>query len=196
MTVEHRDAPGFDDLEIEFADDDTRPTLRLRETPEDDAPQPQPAARRILDILAEAETPLAQARIRKRAALRNATVTDALHQPRPRRPRRADRRRALPQPLPRPPPARDTSAGRSRCRSPGPQPQALTGNGNGPRGRTRNAAPLRFHRVERSGPVAASLAIRPRMHSVAATAAGHPKGRSVAEEPVGVLCSSVRSSPR
>ena len=81
MTVEHRDAPGLDDLEIELAHDDTRPALRLREkTPEDDAPQPQPAARRILDILAEAEIPLAQTRIRKRAALRNATVTDALHQ--------------------------------------------------------------------------------------------------------------------
>ena len=81
MTVEHRDAPGLDDLEIELADDGGRPALRLREkTPEDDAPEPQPAARRILDILAEAETPLAQARIRKRAALRNATVTDALHQ--------------------------------------------------------------------------------------------------------------------
>ena len=81
MTVEHRDAPGLDDLEIELADDGARPALRLREkTPQDDAPQPQPAARRILDILTEAETPLAQARIRKRAALRNATVTDALHQ--------------------------------------------------------------------------------------------------------------------
>ena len=80
MTVEHRDAPGLDDLEIELADD-ARPALRLREkTPEDDAPEPQPAAHRILKVLAEAETPLAQARIRKRAALRNATVTDALHQ--------------------------------------------------------------------------------------------------------------------
>ena len=81
MTVEHRDAPGLDDLEIELADDGARPALRLREkAPEDDAPQPQPAAHRILKVLAEAETPLAQARIRKRAALRNATVTEALHQ--------------------------------------------------------------------------------------------------------------------
>ena len=81
MTVEHRDAPGLDDLEIELADDGGRPALRLREkTPEDDAPEPQPAARRILKVLAEADAPLAQARIRKRAALRNATVTDALHQ--------------------------------------------------------------------------------------------------------------------
>ena len=80
MTVEHRDAPGLDDLELELAHDGARPALRLRETTEDDAPQPQPAAHRILDILAEAETPLAQTRIRKRAALRNATVTDALHQ--------------------------------------------------------------------------------------------------------------------
>ncbi len=81
MTVEHRDAPGLDDLEIELADDGGRPALRLCEkTPEDDPPEPETAARRILEILAEAETPLAQARIRKRAALRNATVTAALHQ--------------------------------------------------------------------------------------------------------------------
>ena len=81
MTVEHRDAPGLDDLEIELADDGARPALRLREkTPQDDAPRPQPAAHRILKVLAEAETPLPQARIRERAALRNATVTDALHQ--------------------------------------------------------------------------------------------------------------------
>ena len=45
MTVEHRDAPGLDDVEIELADDGARPAPQLREkTSQDDAPQPQPVA--------------------------------------------------------------------------------------------------------------------------------------------------------
>ncbi|MCY4591373.1 MAG: hypothetical protein OXE86_12595 [Alphaproteobacteria bacterium] len=81
MTVERRDAPGLEDLEIELADDSKRPALRLREKrPDDDAPEQETAARRILENLAGAETPLAQTRIRKRAALRNATVTAVLHE--------------------------------------------------------------------------------------------------------------------
>ena len=81
MTVEHRDAAGLDDLEIELADNAGRPALRLREkTPEDQTAEPQTAARRIRDILAETHIPLTQSRIRKRAALRNATVSAALHQ--------------------------------------------------------------------------------------------------------------------
>ena len=79
MTVEHRDAPGLEDLEIELADDDERPALRLRETPEDQAPEPDTPERRILQALADADAPLSQRRIRERAATRPATVAEALH---------------------------------------------------------------------------------------------------------------------
>ena len=81
MTVEHRAAPGLNDIEIELADDGKGPALRLRRLETAGAaPEPETVERRILKILAQAETPLSQSRIRKRAALRNATVTAALHE--------------------------------------------------------------------------------------------------------------------
>ena len=81
MTVEHRAAPGLNDIEIELADDGKGPALRLRQLETAGAaPEPETVERRILKILAQAETPLSQSRIRKRAALRNATVTAALHE--------------------------------------------------------------------------------------------------------------------
>ena len=81
MTVEHRDAAGLDDLEIELADDGARPALRLRQTPRTEpAAHPDTPERRILQVLANAEAPLLQSEIRKRAGARNATVTAALHE--------------------------------------------------------------------------------------------------------------------
>ena len=76
MTVEHRAAPGLNDVEIELADDGKGPALRLRRpVPDKAVPEPQTAEQRIVDVLAEAEMPLSQAQIRKRAAARNATVS-------------------------------------------------------------------------------------------------------------------------
>ena len=81
MTVEHRAAPGLNDIEIELADDGKGPALRLRQLETAGAaPEPETVEPRILKILAQAETPLSQFHIRKRAALRNATVTAALHE--------------------------------------------------------------------------------------------------------------------
>ena len=86
MTVEHRAAPGLNDVEIELADDGQGPALRLRRpVPDKAVPEPQTAEQRIVEVLADAEKPLSQAQIRKRAATRNATVsathraTDRLH---------------------------------------------------------------------------------------------------------------------
>ena len=80
MTVEHRAAPGLNDVEIELADDGEGPALRLRRPlPGEAAPQPHTPERRIVQALAEAEKPLSQRQIRERAATRPATVAEALH---------------------------------------------------------------------------------------------------------------------
>ena len=75
MTVEHRAAPGLNDIEIELADHGKGPALRLRQvhTP-DAAPRPETPERRILHTLAQTEAPLSQRQIRERAATRHKTV--------------------------------------------------------------------------------------------------------------------------
>ena len=79
MTVEHRAAPGLNDVEIELADDGQGPALRLRRpVPDKAVPEPQTAEQRIVEVLADAEKPFSQAQIRKRAATRNATVSATL----------------------------------------------------------------------------------------------------------------------
>ena len=81
MTVEHRAAPGINDIEIELADDGQGAALRLRRpVPHEAVPEQQTAEQRIVEVLAEAEKPLSQAQIRKRAAARNATVSATLQQ--------------------------------------------------------------------------------------------------------------------
>ena len=80
MTVEHRAAPGLNDIKIELADDGQGPALRLRRAvPDEAAPKSHTPEQRIIRALAEAEKPLSQAQIRKRAAARNATVSATLH---------------------------------------------------------------------------------------------------------------------
>jgi len=80
MTVEHRAAPGLNDVEIELADDGEGPALRLRRpAPAEAAPEPETPERRILQVLADADAPLSQRQIRERAATRPATVAEALH---------------------------------------------------------------------------------------------------------------------
>ena len=57
MTVEHRAAPGLNDVEIELADDGKGPALRLRRpVPDKAVPEPQTAEQRIVDVLAEAKS--------------------------------------------------------------------------------------------------------------------------------------------
>ena len=79
MTVEHRAAPGLNDIEIELADHGQGPALRLRQAvTAETVAQPENAGQRIVEILAKAETPLSQRQIRERAAIRAATVADAV----------------------------------------------------------------------------------------------------------------------
>ena len=81
MTVEHRAAPGLNDIEIELADDAQGPALRLRrQAPDEAVAAPDTAEQRIVAVLADAEKPLSQAQIRKRAAARNATVSATLQE--------------------------------------------------------------------------------------------------------------------
>ena len=48
MTVEHRAAPGLNDIEIELADDGHGPALRLRRrVPHEAVPKPQTPQQRI-----------------------------------------------------------------------------------------------------------------------------------------------------
>ena len=75
MTVEHRAAPGLNDIEIELADDGHGPALR-RQGPDKAVAQHQTAEQRIVEVLTDAEQPLSQAQIRKRAAARNAVAED------------------------------------------------------------------------------------------------------------------------
>ena len=64
MTVEHRAAPGLNDVEIELADDGQGPALRLRRAVSDEAaPKLHTPEQRIVQALAEAEKPLSQAQI-------------------------------------------------------------------------------------------------------------------------------------
>ena len=79
MTVEHRAAPGLNDVEIEFGDDGEGPALRVRgPLPGEAAPEPETLGQRILAALGEAAAPLSQRQIRERAATRPATVTKVL----------------------------------------------------------------------------------------------------------------------
>ena len=81
MTVEHRAAPGLNDIEIELADDGQGPALRLRRQGPDKAVAQHPTAeQRIVEVLTDAEQPLSQAQIRKRAAARNSTVSATLQE--------------------------------------------------------------------------------------------------------------------
>ena len=65
MTVEHRAAPGLNDIEVELADDGQGPALRLqRAVPNEAAPEPESPEQRIVQALAEAETPLSQRQMR------------------------------------------------------------------------------------------------------------------------------------
>ena len=80
MTVEHRAAPGLNDVELTLADDGHGPALRLSEhASPDTAAQPDSPHQRIVRVLTEASEPLSQRQIRQRAETRPATVTAALH---------------------------------------------------------------------------------------------------------------------
>ena len=79
LTVEHRAAPGLNDIEIELTDDGQGPALRLRRAvPDEAAPKPDTPEQRIVQALADAEKPLSQRQIRECAATRATTVTAAL----------------------------------------------------------------------------------------------------------------------
>ncbi len=82
MTVEHRDARGLNDIELELVDDGHGPAFRMGQEPEPEdarSEAPADAGQRILKAIENAECPLSQRQIRERAATRPATVTEALH---------------------------------------------------------------------------------------------------------------------
>ena len=59
MTAEHRAAPGLNDIEVELADHGQGPAMRLcRAGPAEAAPEPETPEQRIVQTLADAETPL------------------------------------------------------------------------------------------------------------------------------------------
>ena len=77
-TIEHRAAPGLDDIEL--VTDTQEPFLRLRQPPPaGEDPQPQSPERRILRALAQADAALSQRQIRQHAATRHQTVGAVLH---------------------------------------------------------------------------------------------------------------------
>ena len=79
MTVEHRAAPGLNDIDVELADHGQGPAMRLRRAgPAEAAPEPETPEQRIVQTLADAETPLSQRQIRERAATWPTTIDAAL----------------------------------------------------------------------------------------------------------------------
>ena len=79
MTVEHRDARGLNDIELELVDDGHGPAFRLhRKAADEDRPEPATVEQRIVRAIAQAEKPLSKAQIRSRAAARNARVVAAI----------------------------------------------------------------------------------------------------------------------
>ena len=72
-------APGLNDIEVELADHGQGLALRLRRAgPAKAVPEPEPPEQRIVQALADAETPLSQRQIRERAATRATTVAETL----------------------------------------------------------------------------------------------------------------------
>ncbi len=79
MTVEHRDAQGLSDIELELVDDGYGPAFRLhRKAADEDRPETATVEQRIVRAIAQAEKPLSKAQIRSRAAARNASVVAAI----------------------------------------------------------------------------------------------------------------------
>ena len=79
MTVEHRAAAGLADIELELAEPERGPALRLRHLPgTETVPEPATAEQRIVQVLADADSPLSQRQIRQRAATRHTTVATIL----------------------------------------------------------------------------------------------------------------------
>jgi len=81
MTVEHRDARGLNDIELDLVDDGHGPAFHARqEPPPEDARSEAPAdaAQRILQAIENAKCPLSQRQIREQAATRPATVAETL----------------------------------------------------------------------------------------------------------------------
>ena len=73
MTVEHRAAPGIDDVALDLADEGQGLALRLGVAAVQDDPE-----QRIMQTLEDADGPLSHRQIRERASLRTAVVTAAL----------------------------------------------------------------------------------------------------------------------
>ncbi len=79
LTAEHRAAPGLADIAIELTDHGQGLALRLGQAADEESvPARQTPEQRVLEILAEAGTPLSQRQIRERAATRATTVVAAL----------------------------------------------------------------------------------------------------------------------
>ena len=79
MTVEHRDAQGLNDVELELVDDGYGPAFRLhQDAADEDRSEPASVEQRIVEAIAQAEKPLSKAQIRSRAAARNASVVAAI----------------------------------------------------------------------------------------------------------------------
>ena len=81
LTVEHRAAASAADVELVLAEGNQGLALRLRDTPmAEPTPESETPQQRIVQVLADAQSPLSQRQIRERAATRHATVATILSQ--------------------------------------------------------------------------------------------------------------------
>ena len=81
LTVEHRAAASAADVELVLAQGNQGLALRLHDTPvAEPTPESETPQQRIVQVLADAQSPLSQRQIRERAATRHATVATILSQ--------------------------------------------------------------------------------------------------------------------
>ena len=182
MTVEHRAAPGLSDIEIELADHGKGPALRLRQVDTADAePRPDTPERRILQALADADTPLSQRQIRERAATRHHTVgaivrtlvrEGRIHHDAEGRYSLVTSQSEQAAPLDAPNASRPLGIARFRF----PVPLILRGSREPLSGTAPTEPPLRLQQRQCAEQSAhgRKLRLRPWMHCVGRTAAGHP----------------------
>jgi hypothetical protein len=78
LSVEHRAAPGADNIALELFDHTPALALAITEAPSMEEPQTRSTAERIVEILNQTNQPISAQQLRKRCAMRTATLCETL----------------------------------------------------------------------------------------------------------------------
>ena len=80
LAVEHRAAPGTENIALQLRDQAPALALAITDAPPADEPQTIPAAERILQAMAQAEQPISAQQLRKLCGMRTATLCESLNE--------------------------------------------------------------------------------------------------------------------